>query len=375
MTTSAPPDTPIWDDGTWPGLAPLAGTHEVDACVIGLGGSGLACIAALLDRGQSVIGLDAGSVGQGAAGRNGGFLLGGLAQFHHQAIERFGRDRAAALYRMTLGEIERLRAAWPQLVRRTGSLRLAVDPHELADCQHQLDAMRIDDLPAMPYDGPEGGGLLFPADAAFQPLALCRAEAQALRARGAELYEHSVALEITATGVHTPDGVVRCRNVIVCVDGGLDHVLPELRARVRSARLQMLGTAPVPELVLPRPVYARYGYDYWHQLPDRRLAIGGARDLAGEGEWDAPPTASPPVQALLERILHERLRVFPGVTHRWAATVAFTRTGLPILERLASGVIAVGAYNGTGNTVGRLCGRAAADLALGGRPALAALFA
>jgi hypothetical protein len=37
-------------------------------------------------------------VAGGAAGRNGGFLLAGLAAFHHDAVAAHGRARARALY-------------------------------------------------------------------------------------------------------------------------------------------------------------------------------------------------------------------------------------------------------------------------------------
>lgn len=38
-----------------------------------------------------MIGIDAEDVGAGAAGRNGGFLLAGLAEFYHDAVKKFGK--------------------------------------------------------------------------------------------------------------------------------------------------------------------------------------------------------------------------------------------------------------------------------------------
>jgi gamma-glutamylputrescine oxidase len=51
--------------------------------------------------------------------------------------------------------------------------------------------------------------------------------------------------------------------VVVAVDGCLEDLMPELKGRVRTARLQMLATAPAPEVKFTLPVYRRYGYDYW----------------------------------------------------------------------------------------------------------------
>src|SRR5207244_3362922 len=94
--------------------------------VVGLGGSGLAAVRELADCGLSVVGVDAGRVAAGAAGRNGGLLLGGGAPFLHDAIARWGAGPAVELYRTTLHELDRLADAFgPQLVRRIGSIRLA----------------------------------------------------------------------------------------------------------------------------------------------------------------------------------------------------------------------------------------------------------
>jgi gamma-glutamylputrescine oxidase len=115
--------------------------------VVGLGGSGLTCVVELARLGLSVIGLDAGTIGGGAAGRNGGFFLAGLAAFHHDAVARFGRERAATLYRLTMAEIDRIAAQAPEIVRRAGSLRIADSSAERADCARQLAAMEADQLP------------------------------------------------------------------------------------------------------------------------------------------------------------------------------------------------------------------------------------
>lgn len=353
-----------WNDAPAPALPVLADDLSADVVVVGLGGGGLAALRALAPRSWRLVGLDAGQPGAGAGGRNGGFLLGGLASFHHDASRTLGPARATAWYRRTLAECDRLVAAWPALVRRTGSLRIANDDIEFEDCASQLEAMWSDDLPVSQYAGPEGRGLLFPSDAAFQPYALCQAEAADLRGRGVALFGGSPVKKIESDRVHTAHGSVRARQVIVAVDGGLERLLPELSAWVRTARLQMLATAPQPQVELPRPVYCRYGYDYWQQLPDGAIALGGARDRGGEDEWTHVAETSDVVQAALDDLLHSRLGIDPAtVVRRWAATVAYHDELLPLCRRLPSGVIALGAYNGTGNLLSRCLGAVAADLA------------
>ncbi len=358
---------PVWDDRPWAPLPALRGTVSADVCVVGLGGSGLAAVHELVALGADVVGVDAGRVGGAAAGRNGGFFLAGTPDFFHRAAAAMGADRAAALYRLTLHELDRIWVQTPQAFRRTGSVRIAATQEEITDCRAQLAAMRSAGLPVQPYAGPEGHGLLFPLDVAGQPLLRCRLLASRARMLRAKLYEGSPAVDVAGRRVRTRGGEVRCGSVVVAVDGGLERVLPELAGRVRSARLQILATAPAPEVHIPRPVYARWGLDYWQQTAGKRVVLGGFRDLGGEGEWTLEATPTATVQSALEEFLRVGLAVRAPVTHRWAGCIAFTDDRLPVFEQVRDGVWAIGAYSGTGNVLGAICGRAAAQRIATGR--------
>lgn len=366
-TATAYANVPVWGAGSTPlALPALRGEVTADVCVVGLGGSGLAAVLELQAMGKRVVGLDVGEVAGGAAGRNGGFLLAGLAPFYHDAVAAFGRERSARLYRLTMEELDRIAAETPEAVRRVGSLRIAASPDEMDDCRAQLAAMRADALPVESYEGPEGRGLRISTDGAFDPVVRCRALARRALAGGAQFFERSAAVGIAGDVVATPEGRVRCDGVIVAVDGRLEMVLPELAARVRTARLQMIATAPATEIRVPCPVYARWGYDYWQQLPDGTITLGGFRDRAEAGEWtrDAAPAA--PVQEHLERFLRDGLGVRAPITHRWAASVGYTDSELPVVDEVRPGVWATGGYCGTGNVVGAMCARAVARVMGGG---------
>lgn len=348
-------DQAVWEDGSWAGLPPLVGDVSADVCVVGLGGSGLTAVHELRARGTSVVGLDAGQVGGGAAGRNGGFLLAGLARPYHEMVAQLGRKDATRLYRQTLEELDRVAVATPDALVRKGSLRIERTPDGLADCADQAAAMRADGFDVEEYDGPEGRGLLFPADGVVQPLRRCRQLAYG------ELYEHSPALSITPGLVTTPRGRVRCSAVLVLVDP-IGRLFPE--TGVRTVRLQMLATSPVPQR-FSRPVYVRGGYEYWQQLPDGRIALGGFRDVGGPEEETGSTETSAKVQAALDGLLGE-IAPEATVTHRWAASVGYTTDALPYLGEVRQGVWAAGGYCGTGNVVGALCARQLVTEVLGG---------
>ena len=381
MTTAGPAsvNVPVWDPDGSLALSDLCDDLDADTCVVGLGGTGLTAVLRLRERGVPVVGLDAGTVAGGAAGRNGGLLLAGAAAPHHRAIRAFGRERATRLYRRTVRAIDEVLAAAPGTGLRCGSLRIAADDAEREDVREQLAAMREDGLPAEPYHGPEGAGLRFPHDAAIDPLARCRALARSAVREGATLFERSPAVRIEGgrTGpvrVVTPHGSVRCRRAIVAIDGGLARVLPELAATVRPVRLQMAATVPTGGPELPAPVYYRYGYEYWRRTPDGRIAAGGFRDAGGAAEETDVPVPTEAVQRRLDALLRDRIGTDAPVAFRWAAITGFGRTGLPFVGPVRPGVTAAGGYDGTGNLLGAVAGRALADHAAGDDPTDLKLF-
>ncbi len=365
MNLQSSTNVPVWDDLTWARPAAQSSDASADVCVIGLGGSGLTAVSELLTLGRRVVGIDGADVAAGAAGRNGGFLLGGTADFHHDAVAAIGHARALRIHQLTLEEIRRIADQAPGTVRFPGSLRIAESDEEFADCARQREAMRADGIPVEDYSGPFGRGLFFPGDAAFNPLARCRALALRNVERGAQLFSRTRALSFTAHEVVTEQGRVGCDQVIVAVDGRLESLVPELAGAVRTARLQMLATAPTTEVSIPCPVYARYGFDYFQQTADGSVALGGGRDKSVESEWTAENEPSEFIQSYLERVLREKIGVKAPITHRWAANVSYTFDGLPVLAEVRPGVWVIGGYSGTGNAIGALCGRAAARLASG----------
>lgn len=363
----------------WPGLPPLPGDLVADSCVVGLGGSGLAAVAALAERGLSVVGIDAGRVAAGAAGRNGGFLLGGPAVYLHTAVEQWGEAAAVQLYRETLLELGHLAdQLGADVVRRVGSIRLAGLPGEpvsdteradrvaeLGDCARHAAALRQHGFAVEDYHGPLGRGLYLPDDAAVNPARRALGLAAAL-APAAGLHEHTRASRVESGRVTTEHGVIAAGAIVVAVDGRLDRLLPHLAGRVRTARLQMLATSPVAAGRLPCPVYGRWGYDYAQQAGDGRLYVGGGRDHFLEREWVRDATPSRDVQGYLDGLAARMAGAPVGVTHRWAASVGYTPDGRPLCTQVAEGVIAIGGYNGTGNLVGPVAARAAVALVLDG---------
>ena len=93
---------------------------------------------------------------------------------------------------------------------------------------------------------------------------------------------------------------------------------------------------PPAELRRLRDDPTGFGLDYWQQLPDGRVLLGGGRDVGGDAEWvrdrrwEAP--TSDPVQAHLEHLLRRDIGTAAPVEQRWTGVVGFTDDALPVSD-------------------------------------------
>ena len=115
--------------------------------------------------------------------------------------------------------------------------------------------------------------------------------------------------------------------VILATNAYTPQLVPSVK--IQPTRAQMIATAPVSTRVTDLPVYSNYGYRYWRQLPGGEVLVGGWRDtsLKMEKTFDDEPTGE--IQEHLDRAARD-LGVKAEVTHRWAGTMGFTESGLPM---------------------------------------------
>ena len=327
-----------------------------DVVVVGGGVTGCSCALALARRGIRVRLHEAREIAGGASGRNGGFALRGGALPYDTAVETLGREQARTLWRLSERALDTIETLAGDALRRVGSVRLAVDRAECDALRAEFEALRSDGfaaewlspLPA-PLEGRFAGGFVHPGDGALQPARWVRRLAALAAAAGAELREHEPFAAL-------PDG--DGPTVVLATDGYTRGLVPELDAAVAPTRGQVLVTEPLAELRYPRPHYARHGYDYWHQLPDGRLVLGGHRDAALDDEWTAEEHVTDVIQARLEETVERLVGNVPRIERRWAGIWGTTRDSLPLVGRLPGRerVWASVGYSGHGNVLGFACG-------------------
>jgi gamma-glutamylputrescine oxidase len=334
--------------------------------IVGGGVTGCSAALRLAEAGLRVRVHDTRAVAEGASGRNGGFALPGGAARYDVARETYGAERAAAYWRWTEEALDRMAELAGDALRITGSYRLAADEDERAEIRLEYEALRGDGFEAEWLDDVPGGAagrfrgaISRPGGGSIQPARFVRRLAALAAEAGAEIREHDGVEDVEALDAD---------RVLVATDGYGHGLVPELADLIWPTRGQMIASAPLDRVLYDRPHYARQGFDYWQQLPDRRILLGGFRDVSILDELTDVEETTAAIQSSLESFLHELAGAEVQVTHRWAGIFGLTQDLLPLVGPVPGRgcrVWVAGGYSGHGNVLGFGCGELVADALLG----------
>lgn len=333
---------------------------RVDVAVVGAGVTGCSAALRLAEAGLRVRVHDRRGVAEGASGRNGGFALRGGAARYDVARETYGAEESRALWDWTERTLDLMETLAGDALRRPGSYRLASDAEERESIRAEFEALREDGFAADWLDEfPRfHGAIAHHGDGTIQPARFVRRLASRAADAGAEFREHDPVEDVDA---------LDAERVLVATDGYGRDLLPEFGDAIWPARGQVVVSEPLDRVLYDRPHYARQGFDYWQQLPDRRLLLGGFRDVSILDELTDVEETTPSIQSSLERFLGEISAGGARISHRWAGIFALTQDMLPLVGPVPGRArvwIAAG-YSGHGNVMGFACGRLVADAMLG----------
>jgi glycine/D-amino acid oxidase-like deaminating enzyme len=318
--------TPFWapPPEKYPGRLP----EKADVVVIGGGIAGTSLLWHLARRRIETVLVERNHIAWGASGRNAGFLLAGVAASYAEAVQTYGREKAREVWEITNENQDRMvEAARGQDVghRRRGTAILPAGDEERA-LLIESEQLLIEDGFAAKWDGTR---LINPRDGEIDPSAMVAALARQAESAAIREDVNVSGIKPGRHGVTITAGEDMCEAGVVILATNAYTPLLVPSVKIQPTRAQMLATAPESTSVTDMPVYSNFGYRYWRQLPTGEVLLGGWRDTSLEAEktYDDEPTEE--IQEHLDGAV-DALRVRAEVTHRWAGTMGFTESGLPM---------------------------------------------
>ena len=398
-------------------LSPLPAACDV--VVLGGGASGSSIAYQLAKRGVDVLLLEAGDIGQGASGRNGG-LLDTAVDPGSPLVDYYYRSAAlwpglAEELGDTAGvDVEYLREGTLQIVLEGDPDKDEIDAEFSGHLEQGYDVRWLDrdETLALSRLFPENtlGGWLRPMDGQVNPLMLCYALALGTARHGGRVRQNTPATALLVetpggvvaaeprrypgvtgartaacdaapagkvVGVRTPEGDVRCEQLVVALEPWTRPFLAPLGldVPVRPQRGQIFVTEPLPPLMEVACLYGSSPYIYWRQTRHGGLTIGGARPQDHHGDFLLDSVGAATTLDIQRIVLDMVARVHPSladvaVIRWWGGVMGFTEDLLPVLGRLDEhpNVVTACGFCPNGILCAPMTGQVIADVVTGEAP-------
>ncbi len=374
----------------WLPSAPVQGELSCDVAIVGGGLAGLSAALELAQRGFDVRVLEARHVGFGASGRNGGQAIHGYACDQDVLEAQLGAEDARRLWELSIEALDLLRE---RITRHAidchwqdGYLGLATDARKGASLSdwaddiarrygYELQRVAPQDIRGW-IDSPRFHSGVFDARSGhLHPLRYTQGLARAAMAAGAVLHESTPVTRIepgASATLHTPQGLVRARQVLLAGNVYLQGLAPALSARIMPVGTYIACSAQLPQPLANSLIPSRaavcdtnFVLDYFRTTADDRMLYGGRVSYS---------TVTPKnlAQSMRQRMVRSfpQLRDVP-VEYAWGGFVDISMNRAPDFGRLpAAGGGAANTYylqgfSGHGLALTGMAGRLVAEAMAG----------
>jgi len=369
----------------WREPAPLACDLATEVAIIGGGYAGLACAIRLAELGIGSAVLEAGEIGWGASGRNGGIV--GLCPdklSDNALVRRYGEEEFARYVRAAVEGNHRLRAfcieaGLGDAVRGDGDLYLAHSARTAIKLERETGEHGVE-IECLPPENVQGirrhGGIVIRPGFGIHPLRLVRALADHAAGLGVRVLPRSEVMLWERDGPRhrlvTAGGTVAARRVVLAANG----FMPEgLNRRFDGRAVPVISNIGVTRVLSSAEqaglawLGAQSGADsrnllsYFRLLPEGRLLLGMRGDIRGTAAG----------AARMRRAVAARIgRQFPGLagvelSHFWRGPICATASLTPSVGLLGDdpGIGHAFGWHGSGINGAQVGGRLLAEVLAG----------
>ena len=365
----------------------LPESRTVDVAIIGGGLTGISAALTLAEAGFTPVVLEAGQIGAGGSGRNGGHVCQGWPNdFFHISRQLSPEDANIAW--------EAGMAAVDLMTTRIETHKIDCEPHfgYLHAALHkrhmdELDAMQAEwevrgyahftrlkgqsDLDAHIGSTAYVGGLYDTGCGHIQPLKYLHGLAGAAMRAGAQIYENSPVSRIERGApkqLHVAGGhTVKARIVMLCGNAYLADVgLPQMTGRLAEVVSSVLATKPLSEnltrQILPTGAAVadcNTALNYYRIDGSRRMIFGGRSSYSKINFTNVTPD------------MHRRMAaVFPllqdvEIEQVWSGKIGITVNRIPHFGRTDDDIYFVQGFSGHGVALSGQAGQMLADAVIG----------
>ncbi len=371
-----------WEASAGPAqLSPekLTGTQSCDVAIIGGGYTGLSAALHLArDYNVDVCLLEAGHIGWGASGRNGGFCTIGMTKVSLASqLKKFGVEQTRAFYQSQADAVNLVRALGADetidfLPQGDCEFVIADSDAHFAAMQKEVEIKRtllgLDitlhrqaEFREIGYDSAhQHGAIAHRPSFALHPLRYAQGLAAAAQRRGARIHPHSEVLDWHKEGdkhrLETAGGSLSAKQVILTGNGFMpEHLHHGVQGRPLPVQSAIVVTRPMSREELRQKgwhtenpcINSKHMFFYYRVLSDGRFMLGGRANHIGD------PAGAEATFAELKQSIAEKWPQFADIeyTHQWRGLVCFTLNFRPSIGRMPEDQSVYFGYGYHGNGV------------------------
>lgn len=356
--------------------------QKFDFIIIGGGFTGISAALKLAQSGAQVILFEQYEIGSGASGRNGGLVCSGFRHDQKWFEDKLGKPAAKQIWDVS-------EAAKKHLENNISKYEISADYekgllfaahsksmldwiHE--DARHLQQNYDYDSLKPLNQEECEQalgtnsylGGVRDDGAGRIHPLKYLYGLATAAKNAGAILFENCRVDKVIENGANievvTPHGNFSAPKIILCGDGYLSGINPDIEAKVMPIGSFMIATQPIDAPIMQGAIGAmdtRFVVNYFQRTTDNRFLFGGGEKYTPKWPND-----------IASFVRNNFAKIYPQykdieITHAWGGTLGITPTRLPFVRQLSKRILVSAGYSGQGVLLapffGDILGRLALD--------------